>query len=176
MKHTRSAAALALGIVIGVSTTALAQDKTDFTALQGTLKQTDKVTLTTIGGEKIKGQLLEVSSNRIVLQLKDGPRSVDAVQIQKVQKRKNGVLLGAVIGAGSMIPVSVALSSYADNEGSNAAMALVPIGLGLGAGIGIDAAIGSNKTLYERKGGRTVSVAPLINPKGGVGGRVVFKF
>jgi hypothetical protein len=176
MKRSNSAVLLALGLVIGLGTPAWAQDKTDFTALQTTLKPADKVTLTTVGGDKIKGKMLEVSADRIVLQLKGGPRSVDAAQIQKVQKRKNGVLLGALIGVGSMIPVSIGVSTYSYNEGGGAAVAFIPIAVGLGAGIGIDAAIGSNKTLYERQSGRTVTVAPMFDSKGGVGGRVAFKF
>jgi hypothetical protein len=130
--------------------------------------------LTTIGGDKIKGRMLEVSPDRIVLQQNGGFRTVDAAQIQKVQKHKNGVLLGAMIGAGSMIPVSLALSSYAYNEGASQGGAFVPIALGVG--MGIDAIIGSNKTLYYRKSGRTVTVAPLIDRNGGVGGSVAFKF
>ena len=175
MKRSNSAI-LALGVVIGLGAPAWAQDRTDFTTLQNTLKQADTVTLTTVGGDKIKGRMLEVSADRIVLQQNGGARTVDAAQIQKVQKRKNGVLLGAVIGAGSMVPVSLALSSYAYNEGASQGGAFVPIALGLGVGIGIDALIGSNKTLYERKSGRTVTVAPLIDRKGGVGGSVAFKF
>jgi hypothetical protein len=171
-----SAAVVAFLIAIGSAAPAWAQDKADFAALQTTLKQEDEVTLTTLAGDKIKGRMIEVSADRIVLREKGGPRTVDAVQIQKVQKRKNGVLLGALIGGGAMIPVSIALSSYNYNEGGDAGVALLPIAAGLGAGIGIDAAIGSNKTLYERKPGRTVTVAPLIDRKGGVGGRIAFKF
>jgi hypothetical protein len=121
--------------------------------------------------------MVGVSVDRIELLTKNGLQTVDAVQIQKVQKRKNGVALGGVIGAAAGIPFAVVIAGYTANEG-NAAVgaALVPIGLGLGAGIGIDALIGSNKTLYERKSGRTVTVAPLIDKKGGVGGRVAIRF
>lgn len=172
-----SAAALALVIAIGSVAPAWAQDKSDFAALQTTLKPEDKVTLTTIAGDKIKGQMVGVSVDQIELLTKNGPRTVDAVQIQKVQKRKNGVVLGALVGAAAGIPFAVGIASYTSNEGGVAAgAALVPIGLGLGAGIGIDALIGSSKTLYERKPGRTVTVAPLIDKKGGVGGRVAIKF
>jgi len=170
------AAALALVIAIGFVLPAWAQDKTDFASLQTTLKQEDDVTLITLAGEKLRGRMVQVSADQIVLSEKAGPRTVSAADIQRVQKRKNGVLLGAVIGAGAMIPVSLALSSYSYNEGGDGSMAIVPIALGLGAGIGIDAAIGSNKTLYERSSSRTVTVAPLIDKKGGVGGRVSFKF
>ena len=170
------AAALALVIGIGSVAPVWAQDKANFASLQTTLKQKDDVTLTTLAGEKIKGRMLQVSADQIVLGTKNGPRTLDALQIQKVQKRKNGVLLGALIGAGAMIPVSVALASYSYNEGGGGGAAIFPILVGLGAGIGIDAAIGSNKTLYERNSSRTVTAAPLIDKKGGVGARVAIKF
>ena len=176
MKRSNSAAALALGIVIALGAPAWAQDKTDFSTLQSTLKQADKVTLTTVGGDKVKGRMFGISADGIVLQLKGGLRTVDADQIQKVQKRKNGVLLGTLIGVGAAIPFAVVLSTYAHNEGASSSVGLFPIAIGLVAGTGIDAAIGSNKTVYERSPGRRITVAPLIDPKAGVGGRVAFKF
>jgi hypothetical protein len=176
MNHTNSAAAFALSIAIGFGSPALAQDRTDFAALQTTLKQKDDVTVTTVGGDKIKGRMLDVSADRIVVQLKSGSRTVDIAQIQRVQKRKNGILLGALIGLGAGIPFAVGVSSYAYNEGSSESAAFFPIAVGLGAGIGIDAAIGSSKTVYERSPGRTVTVSPMIDPQVGVGGRLAFKF
>lgn len=170
-----SAAALALVIAIGYAAPAWAQDKADFAALQTTLKQEDNVTVTTLAGDKIKGRMVGVSGDAIVLRTNGVPRTVDAVHIQKVQKRKNGVLLGAVIGAGAAIPFAVGFESYSYNEGGGGG-GIAAIALGVGIGIGIDAAIGSNKTLYERNSGKTVTVAPLIDKKGGVGGRVAIKF
>lgn len=174
MRHVHTAA-LVIGILIGLAAPARAQDRSDFASLQATLKAKDQLTLTTVGGGKVKGRMVEVSADRIVLQLKDGPRTVEAPQIEKVQKRKNGVLLGAVIGAVAALPFALALSSYAYNEGADRTIALFPIIAGVGGGIAIDAALSSNKTLYERKTGRIV-IAPMVDAKGGFGGRLAFKF
>jgi len=112
-----SAAALALVIAIGSMAPAWAQDKADFAALQTTLKREDKVTLTTLAGDKIEGRMVGVSVGQIELLTKNGPRTVDAVQIQKVQKRKNGVALGAVVGTAAGITSAVALAKYVGDEG-----------------------------------------------------------
>jgi hypothetical protein len=167
---------LGLTLVVGLGTTAWAQDKANFTSLQTTLKQQDDITLTTVSGDKVKGQMLDVSADRITVQRRSGPQTFEAAQIQKVQKRKNGVLLGGLIGLGASIPFVIVLSTYQYNEGGDQAAAFLPMAMGVGAGLGIDAAIGSNKTLYERKPSRTVTVAPLMDRKGGIGARVALKF
>src|SRR5678815_1797179 len=51
---------LGLMLVVGLETTAWAQDKANFTSLQTTLKQQDDITLTTVSGDKVKGQMLDV--------------------------------------------------------------------------------------------------------------------
>jgi len=176
MKLCNLPISLGLTLLIGLGTTAWAQDKTDFTSLQTTLKQKDDVTLTTVGGDKIKGQMLDVSADRITLQLRSGSQMFEAAQIQKVQKRKNGILLGGLIGLGASLPFVLTLAAYQYNEGGNQLAAFLPIPMGVAAGLGIDAAIGSNRTLYERKPSRTVTVAPLMDRKGGMGARLAFKF
>jgi len=178
MKNEKTAALLVLSFVIGcIGPLRLeAQDRTDFAQLQTTVKQNDSIVVTTADGTKVKGKMLELSLDRIVVQMKNGARTVDARQITKVQKRKNGVLLGAIIGAGAMVPVSIAFAEYASNEGSGAAGAAVPIMLGLAIGTGIDAAIGSNKTLYDRNSKKRVTVSPRMDRKGGFGARLAFNF
>jgi hypothetical protein len=107
--------------------------------------------------------------------MKSGPRTIAVPQIQLVQRRKNGVLLGAIIGAGAMVPVSIVLQEYLNNEGGGSAYAAVPILVGAGVGTAIDAFIGSRKTLYHRSSQTHLGVSPVIN-RNGVGVRVAFKF
>ena len=178
MRHKRTAAVLGLGFLIGfVGPPRLqAEDRTDFTQLQTTLKQDDQLTVTTADGNKVEGRMMEISTERLVLRMKDGPRSIAASQIVKVKQRKNGVLLGALIGAGAGIPFAVVLAEYANNEGGSiAAFAAVPIAVGLGIGTAIDAALPSRKTLYDRNSKSRVTLAPVIDRKG-FGARLAFKF
>jgi len=178
MGHVKTAAMLGLGILIGFygPVGLQAQGQTDFAQLLTTVKQDDTLIVTTTDGIEAKGKMLEISTDRIVLQMKQGPRTITTPNILKVQKRKNGVLLGALIGAGAMVPVSMVIGEYMNNEGGSSAYAFVPIAAGLGIGAGIDAMIGSKKTLYQRSFTRRVTVSPMIDRKGGVGARLAFKF
>src|SRR5262245_10091250 len=109
MRHHTAVAFLALGFIVGLAgpMRLLAQDRADFTQLQTTLKQDDKLEVTTTNGVKVQGRILEVTAERIVLKMKDGTREIAASEITKVQRRKNGVLLGALIGAGAGVPVAL---------------------------------------------------------------------
>jgi hypothetical protein len=153
----------------------MAQDQTDLTQLQTTVKQDDKLEVTMTNGDKVKGRMFEVTAERIVLKTNNGSRDIAASQITKVQRRKNGVLLGALIGAGAGVPFAIFVAEYSHNEGGSSAAAALPIVFGVGLGTGIDALLGSKKTLYDRSSNRRITLAPVID-KHGVGARVAFKF
>lgn len=121
----------------------------------------------------IKGRMFEVTAEGIVLKTKDGPRNIAASQIAKVQRRKNGVLLGALIGAGGGVPLALTVAAYNANEGGSGAWAAVPILVGMVVGTGIDAVLGSKKTLYDRTSNRRITLSPVID-KHGLGARVAF--
>ena len=164
---------LVVGLVGPLSLTA--QDRSDFTQLQTTLKKDDTVAVTTAAGDTVKGKMLEISSERIILKKKDSPLTIDASQIMKVKRKKNGVLLGALIGGGAMLPVGIAFATYAENENGGGAWGLLPIAAGLGIGVGIDALIPSHKTVYERNSKNRVNLSPVIDRRG-VGVQVGLKF
>src|SRR5205814_6860527 len=103
MKLNRAAAVVTMGAWIAFAGSLQAEDRTDFTRLQSVLKPNDKVTVTKDDGSSIQGRMLEISADRIVLTTQNGQRSFDRPQISKVQKRKNGVLLGAIIGGGAAV-------------------------------------------------------------------------
>src|SRR5689334_1772782 len=145
--HSTSTIAAILGLLMAglASADAQAQDRNDFSQLQTTLKQNDKLTVTTENGMKIKGKMIEASPDQIVLNLKGGPQQIPASRILRVQRKHNGVWLGALIGAGAGIPLALAMSSYVSNEGGDAALAVVPIAFGAALGVGIDALLPSNR-------------------------------
>ena len=183
MRHRKATAILAASLLLAFfeSRQALAQDEAPqvdpaFIQLQNALKTDDTLTITSDNGSKVKGRLIEITDDHILLRVKNGQQSIAAPQIVKVGKRKNGVLLGAIVGAGASIPFALALSSYAYNEGaSQASFALVPVMMGLGIGIGIDALLPSTRTVYDHNSQRRVTVSPVID-RDRMGGRITLKF
>jgi len=143
--------------------------------LQTVLKQKDKLTVTTIDGTRVSGQLTEISDKEVVLQMNGSPQKIATDRVAKVERRQNGVLLGTLIGAGAAIPFAIIGSELAYNEGSSSDGAIGLIVLGTVAGMGIDAAIPSMKTVYDRNPKRRVTVAPVLR-HGQVGGKVAINF
>ena len=182
MRHTKATAILAASLLLAFfgSRQALAQGEATqvdpaFLQLQNTLKVDDTLTITSDNGNKIKGRLIEITPDHILLRVKNRQETIATPQIMKVGKRKNGVLLGAIIGAGASIPFALGVSSYAYNEGGSGAAALVPIMMGLGIGIGIDALLPSTRTMYDRNSQRRITVSPVID-RDRMGGRITLKF
>jgi hypothetical protein len=101
--------------------------------------------------------------DQIVLNLKGGPQQIPASRILKVQRKHNGVFLGAVIGAAAGILPALAMSAYLNNEGGDSAIALAPIGLGVGVGIGIDALLSTKKTMYQRNPNQRLTLSPVLD-------------
>jgi len=170
------AVAITFGFFIACAATGplQAQDPDAFARLQTSLKQNDQITVTTDDGKKTKGRLLEVSPEHIVLSLKSGPLNIAAPRILKVQRKHNGVLLGAIIGAGAGIPLAIGFASYANNEGASSAWAAVPILVGAGIGTAIDAALPSNRTVYQRNT-TGITLSPVVD-RNRSGARVAWRF
>ena len=183
MKQRKATATLAASLFLAFfeSRQAFAQDEASqvdpaFVQLQNALKVDDKLTITSDNGNKVKGRLIEITDDHILLRVKNGQQSIAAPRIVKVGKKKNGVLLGAIIGAGASIPFALAVSSYANNEGGSQASAfLIPVMMGLGIGTGIDALLPSTRTMYDRNSQRRVTVSPVID-RDRMGGRITLKF
>ena len=182
MRHRKATVIVAASLLLAFfeSRQALAQDEASqvdpaLAQLQNTLKIDDTLTVTSDNGNKVKGQLIEITADHILLRVKNGQQSIAAPQIMKVGRRKNGVLLGAIIGAGAGFPFALAINSYANNEGASGAYSFVPVIIGLGIGIGIDALIPSTRTIYDRNSQRRVTVSPVID-RDRLGGRVTLKF
>jgi len=182
MRHRKATAILAASLFLAFfeSRQAFAQDEASqvdpaFVQLQNALKVDDTLTITSDNGNKVQGRLIETTGDHILLRVKNGQQRFAAPQIVKVGKRKNGVLLGAIIGAGASIPFALAVSSYSYNEGGSPSAAFIPIMMGLGIGTGIDALLPSTRTMYDRNSQRRVTVSPVID-RDRMGGRITLKF
>ena len=146
---------LLIASLIGTAPDAFAQDASDaasrFSRLQEQLKGGDRVTVRLDDGMTVVGRFVAVSDRELIL-VTDGVRHpIPADQILRVRRRRNGVLLGTIIGAVAGVPFGLALRSYVHNEGgSEAGAVLFPIGVGAGAGLALDAVLATNRTVYVR--------------------------
>jgi hypothetical protein len=165
-------------LLVGVSSAwardPVPQANADFSRLGQSLKAGDEVVVGILGGKTVKGRVVDISDAQIAL-LVDGVRTgIPADQITRVQRRRNGVLLGALIGGGVGVGFGLFGSAYANNEGGNQASALfIPIAVGLGAGIAIDAALVRPRTVFERTPSTQTRLFLSVGPKGAVARIVV---
>ncbi|HEY1308883.1 MAG TPA: hypothetical protein VGF24_35315 [Vicinamibacterales bacterium] len=154
--------------LLGTPNRAGAQEQAahDFARLQERLKTNDSVIVTTQDGSRIKGRLVSVSPERIALRTDGTTRDLPADRVSRVKVRRNGVVLGALIGLGVGIPFGIALREYAVNEGGSQAGAMAfPMAVGLGAGIGIDALVAVPRTVFERKSPPQAAFSFVVAPQ-----------
>ena len=141
--------AIALVAFLICTSSAWAQDARD--VIGGELRPGDKLTVTTRDNREIKGRFLGSRDDVMVLSLEGNETQLRWNDIDRVKRRRNGVLLGAVIGAGAGVATGIPVAMLAENETGEGAQALTSmIVLGLGAGLAIDALLGTNRTLYDR--------------------------
>ena len=136
----------------------------DFARLADKLKVGDPIVVTMDTGMQIKGRFRNVSAGGLALHVDHVEQQLPVAQVSRVQVRRNGVLLGALIGAGVGVPFGLALKSWANNEGGNEAWALAfPPLVGLGTGIAIDAVLVVPRTVFDRLSPRATLV-PIVTP------------
>jgi hypothetical protein len=145
-----AAAALA-GALVGVSTAGAQTVDLTRTTIEQKAKSGDRLTITTRDGAQSKGRLVDVGSDKLVLQAADGQRSFAYNDIDRVRRYKNGIVLGVLIGAGAGLAVGLPLRSWGNNEGADGDRVLATfLAAGIGVGTGLDALAGSNRTIYRR--------------------------
>jgi len=159
-----------LTAILFVASPARAQDpsprvNTEFSSLKGQLKTGDGVVVSIQGGTLVRGRVVDISNVQITVLANAVRREIPADQVTRVQRRRNGILLGALIGAGAGIPFGIALRSYAHNEGGNEAGALLfPIAVGLGSGIAVDALLVRPRTVFKRTPSTRARLSVIVAP------------
>jgi len=170
---------------------------TSFDELQTTLKQGDPVRVTTASGDRLKGEVLEVSASGLELRIKT-PRpdastpaaaqrrlvenDVRQIAIEHRDRLWNGTLIGLAVTAFPGI-ATIAWGLSAADEGYTigaeiAGAGIVILGIGAGIGAAVDASIHRRTTVYLRlpaTRSSRVSVAPLLARTAG-GVRLSFQF
>ena len=162
--HRQRVRAVVLAGLLGVlPSAARAQTPSaSFDDLRAILKDGQTVVVTDTAGQRIKGKLRDVSSSPPSLVLAGpAPRTFPASSIAEVRKTE-GVLNGALIGAG--IGTGLALWDYLidPSEPGNGVIFVVSIGLGTAIGAGIDALRDGGRVVY-RSGmpKRSVTFVPI---------------
>jgi hypothetical protein len=176
-----SVCALVVSAFLMAARTAWAQDAApqagaDLARLSQKLKVGESVVVTTDDGREARGRFLDVSATAFTLHVDNVRQRIPANQVNRVQVRRNGVLLGALIGAGTGVPFGLALRSYARNEaGSEAGALAFPIAVGLGIGIAIDALLVKPRTVFNRGySARSVLFPIVASKRAGVGVAITF--
>jgi hypothetical protein len=165
---------LAFGLVLllATATSAQAQDvATVRDRLDRGTRIGDKLTIETRDGIKVEGRLVGIGGDTLLLNTAGAERSFAYQDIDRVRRRRNGVLLGAVIGLSTGILLGIPPRLIVNNEGGDGDLALISIAaIGLGAGVAIDGLVSRNRTIYRRSSSPVqLGVQPL---KGGGAVRV----
>jgi len=159
MKFARTAAAAA-ALLIGVATSEAQSPNDTKSAIDRKANIGNRLTITTTDGTEVKGRLLRLDGEHLVLQQETSERSFRYTELDRVRRRKNGVLLGALIGLGAGAAIGWPVAEWSSNEGGSRSDGVWIALAGLGAGLGIDALLGSNPTIYRSPVRTGLTVTP----------------
>jgi hypothetical protein len=130
-----------------------------------------KITITDRAGHETSGRLVKIAEDTLSLQVQDETVRWELADIRRIQKREadplgNGILIGALVGAG----VSGGMLAYACSifEGCGPGeLTFVALWSAFGGGLGalVDAAHATNRTVYEAPARRTaMDIVPIVTP------------
>jgi hypothetical protein len=168
--HSALLVAIAGALLIVIASPALAQDSgspndAEFTRLSDKLKAGESVVITTQDGKRIEGRFVDVSVARIAVSHDDERQEVSAQHVTRVQVRRNGMLLGPVIGALAGLGFGLALGSASSNEGGSAGVGVaLGVGVGAGAGLAIDALLVRPRTVFARTPEGRSTLSLVVTP------------
>jgi len=114
----------------------------------------DRLTVTTISGERVRGRLVTDGNGALVLRSNREEQTIAHADIASVTRRHDRFLFGPLIGLGAGLATGLPIRLLMDNEGLNGDVALGwTVGIGVGLGSLIDLVNGSDRTIYARKSG-----------------------
>lgn len=166
---TRIGVFLAAWLVTCGSVAAAQDTASSFQDVSRVVKVGDTVTVTDSTGASNKGTIAELTPSSLVLSIGIEQRRYAEADVTRVgQRRQDSLLNGLLIGAaGGAVFGGLGAASCANDFGcSDPTAAFLALGIGVGAGIGlaIDAAITSNRVIYQRPSTRTTTLhlAPML--------------
>ena len=159
-------------LILGGALPSPAQDT--FADLNRKLDPGDTLIVNDTNGHRTRGSLVELTPSSLVL-FTDGTRRTFGVsEVERVQRRKNGVLLGLLIGAGCGAALGAIV--YGLDEDNSAAAAVWSVAIGAGIGLGVDAVVVVPRTVYRRPASAGLAPMPFDATAGGGGPGVRLSF
>lgn len=150
MKHVRLASAVVLILVAGAE--ARAQGQTDAReAIERRSRGGDRLTIDMRQGPTLEGRLVTQAADALVLDTGGHQQSVPFADIDRVRRRRNGVVVGAVVGLGAGLTFGIPARMLVNNEnGAGNSALLTMVGIGVGIGVLVDGLLSVNRTIYRR--------------------------
>jgi hypothetical protein len=135
----------------------------------------DRLTIDARDGSATEGRLVSVTADALVLDSAGRKQSFTYGDIDRIRRRRNGIVLGAIIGTGAGVALGLPPKMLGDVEGGNGTAALLTVtAIGAGVGIALDAVLSLNRTVYRRSSRDvTFDVAPRT---GGAAMRVIARW
>jgi hypothetical protein len=167
--------ACGVGVFLLILSGALPSSAQDtFADLNQKLDPGDSLIVSDTNGHRTRGSLVELTPSSLVLFTDGTRRTFEVSEIERVQRRKNGVLLGLLIGAGCGAALGAIV--YGLDEDNSAAAAVWSVAIGAGIGLGIDAVAVVPRTVYRRPASGGLTPVPLdaVARGGGLGVRLSF--
>ena len=118
------------------------------------LRPGDRIEVIDQSLKSYRGTFVSVSEDAIVLESKGDSSTVERVNVLRVSKRDSSkrtrnMLLGAAIGAGAGLAISLPIEAVASNEGNGAAGVVAGVTAGAaGAGLAVGSTMG-NRLIYR---------------------------
>jgi hypothetical protein len=146
---------------------------TTFAQLPDHLNVGDTVTVEAADGAEVRGRVVRMAPDAIVVTGTSDERMVDASGVLRISaccdSLQNGALIG--LGSGALFGVLVA-AGFSDNGADEDAIvgALLFGGIGAGLGVGLDALVSSDRLIYKVP---TVTPRARVGPRGGAVGVTV---
>ena len=143
------------GCLVGLGGCAQKRPARSFSELSARVKPGQTLLVTEAGGQEVSGELATLSASSLTLLQGGGVRNFAADTVQRVRKRGDSVLNGALIGLGAGFGVGILSARAAEPSGSSyvdaiggGANVLEGVVVGTGLGILVDALIRSPVTVY----------------------------
>jgi len=163
MKWVQIASAFVLILLPGAEVRA--QGVTDAReAIERQSRRGDELTIDTRQGPMLTGKLVSKGADALVLDIRGQEQSVPFGDIDRVRRRRNGVVVGALVGLGAGLAAGIPAAMLANNEtGKGDSAMLTMVGIGVGTGLLVDGLVSVNHTIYRRSASAVgVGVAPQI--------------